>query len=149
MNKPYRDCVVAVISNDRGQLLAGERSDQVGAWQLPQGGIDAGESAEQALFRELREEIGTDRLKVQRKLPHLIRYEFPAEMIAGPAIIYRGQQQTWFLMELLPDGLPNLELSDGEFQGLKWISAVELLEGIVAWKRSAYREGLVALGLIV
>lgn len=148
MDKPYRDCIVAVIRNEQGLLLAGERADAKGAWQLPQGGIDEGESAEEGLFRELREEIGTDRLKVLRKLPELIRYDFPADMDTGPARKYRGQQQAWFLMQLLPDAAPNLEISDGEFQGLKWIAPTELLSGIVPWKRVAYAEGLKALGLL-
>jgi putative (di)nucleoside polyphosphate hydrolase len=146
--KPYRDCVVAVIRNQQGQVLAGERTDAKGAWQLPQGGVDAGESADEAVFRELREEIGTDRLQVLRKLPDLICYEFPADMVAGPALKYRGQQQTWYLMELLPDGVPNLEISDGEFQDLKWMQPDTVLKGIVAWKQAAYRSGLQALGLL-
>ncbi len=148
MNKPYRDCVVAVIRDAKGQLLVGERADHAGAWQLPQGGIDEGESAEEALFRELREEIGTDRLKVLKKLPNFIRYDFPSDMKSGPAMKYRGQQQAWFLLELLPDGVPNLELSDGEFQGLKWTTVSELLSGVVPWKRAAYGEGLRGFGLV-
>lgn len=148
MMKPYRDCVVAVIRNNQGLVLAGERADAKGAWQLPQGGVDAGESADEALFRELREEIGTDRLQILRKLSEMICYDFPAEMDAGPARKYRGQQQTWYLLELLPDGVPNLEVSDGEFQGIKWMKPNDLLSGIVPWKQAAYRAGLEALGLL-
>lgn len=146
--KPYRDCVVAVIRNGQGLVLAGERTDARGAWQLPQGGVDAGETPDQALFRELREEIGTDRLQVLRKLPELICYEFPAGMDSGPALKYRGQQQTWYLVELLPDGIPNLEISDGEFRDLKWMKPDAVLSGIVPWKQAAYRSGLQALGLL-
>jgi putative (di)nucleoside polyphosphate hydrolase len=148
MMKPYRDCVVAVIRNQDGLVLAGERSDAKGAWQLPQGGVDAGESADQALFRELREEIGTDRLKVIHKLSEMIRYDFPATMESGPALKYRGQQQTWYLMEFLPDGMPDLEVSDGEFQDIKWMQPALLVRGIVSWKQGAYRTGLQALGLL-
>jgi putative (di)nucleoside polyphosphate hydrolase len=148
MVKPYRDCVVAVIRNQKGQVLAGERADAKGAWQLPQGGVDAGESADEALFRELREEIGTDRLQVVRKLPELIRYDFPAELDSGPARNYCGQQQTWYLLELLPDGVPNLAISDGEFQDIQWMQPEALVRGIVPWKQEAYRAGLKALGLL-
>jgi putative (di)nucleoside polyphosphate hydrolase len=148
MKKPYRDCVVAVIRNQEGLVLAGERADAKGAWQLPQGGVDEGESADQALFRELREEIGTDRLKVVRKLPEMIRYDFPADLASGPARKYCGQQQTWYLLELLPDGKPNLEISDGEFQDIRWMAPDLLVQGIVSWKQDAYRAGLKALGLL-
>jgi putative (di)nucleoside polyphosphate hydrolase len=148
MTKPYRDCVVAVIRNQDGLVLAGERSDAKGAWQLPQGGVDDGESADQALFRELREEIGTDRLKVVHKLAEQIRYEFPPEMDSGPARKYRGQQQTWYLLELLPDGVPNLEIADGEFRDIKWMQPDLLVRGIVTWKQAAYRTGLKAMGLL-
>jgi putative (di)nucleoside polyphosphate hydrolase len=148
MLKPYRDCVVAVIRDKQGLVLAGERSDAKGAWQLPQGGVDAGESPDEALFRELREEIGTDRLQVLRKLPDLITYEFPLDMNSGPARQYRGQQQTWYLMEFLSDGAPNLEISDGEFQDIKWMQAALLVRNIVPWKQMAYRSGLQALGFL-
>ncbi len=148
MSKPYRDCVVAVIRNQEGKVLAGERSDAKGAWQLPQGGIDDGESADQALFRELREEIGTDRLKVLKKLGETIRYEFPEGMDSGPARKYRGQQQTWYLLELLQHAVLNLEISDHEFQDIKWMQPDLLVRGIVAWKQDAYRAGLKALGLL-
>jgi putative (di)nucleoside polyphosphate hydrolase len=148
MKKPYRDCVVAVIRNQEGLVLAGERADAKDAWQLPQGGVDEGESADQALFRELREEIGTDRFKVLRKLPQMIRYEFPADLDSGPARKYCGQQQTWYLLEFLPDGKPKLELSDGEFQDIRWMKPDLLVQGIVSWKQAAYHEGLKALGLL-
>jgi putative (di)nucleoside polyphosphate hydrolase len=148
MDKPYRDCVVAVIKDERGQVLAGERTDAKGAWQLPQGGIDPGESAEEALFRELREEIGTDALHIIRRLPEQVRYDFPPGMDSGPARNYRGQQQTWFLLQLLPEGRPDLAQSDGEFQDIKWAQPQDLVGGIVPWKREAYRAGLQALGLL-
>jgi putative (di)nucleoside polyphosphate hydrolase len=141
MMKPYRDCVVAVIRNQEGQVLAGERADAKGAWQLPQGGVDEGESADQALFRELREEIGTDQLQVVRKLSETIHYDFPADMDSGPARKYRGQKQTWYLLELLPGAVPNLDISDHEFQDIKWMKPDLLVQGIVPWKQAAYRSG--------
>src|SRR5689334_19905954 len=99
MQKPYRPCVVAVIKNKNGHVLAGERADCKGAWQLPQGGIDPGETAETALFRELREEIGTDRVRILQRLPQAITYEFPASMQRQGLKAFRGQSQDWFLLE--------------------------------------------------
>ncbi|MCX6130934.1 MAG: RNA pyrophosphohydrolase [Proteobacteria bacterium] len=148
MGKPFRDCVVAVICHSDGSLLAGERADQLGAWQLPQGGMDPGESPEQTLLRELKEEIGTNSIRIIQKLSGLIRYDFPPEMREGPAKKYRGQQQVWFMVELNSGAIPDLKLADGEFQNLRWMSANELLEGIVPWKREAYHQGLKAFGLI-
>ncbi len=145
MQKPYRPCVVAVIRNQDGQVLAGERADCKGAWQLPQGGIDPGETAETALFRELREEIGTDRVRILQRLPQAITYEFPVSMQRQGLKAFRGQIQDWFLLELIDTAMPDLSLSEGEFQNLSWMEANSLIEGIVVWKREAYIEGLSAL----
>jgi putative (di)nucleoside polyphosphate hydrolase len=148
MEKPYRPCVVAVIRNDEGLLLAGERSDQPGAWQLPQGGIDEGEAAIVAVMRELREEIGSAALSIRGHHTEWIRYKFPAEFANGRMAKWEGQEQQWFLLEFKPGEGPHLELSEGEFQALKWISPRELLDGIVSWKKEAYAIGLAAFGLI-
>ena len=96
MDKPYRPCVVAVIQNQAGWLLVGERADHAGAWQLPQGGIDEGETAQEALFRELKEEIGTDQLELVRTSAVKIRYDFPAEVQRERMKAFRGQEQDWF-----------------------------------------------------
>ena len=148
MQKPFRDCVVAVIRRADGTLLAGERADYLGSWQLPQGGMDEGESYDAALRRELKEEIGTDQIQFLQRLSGWIRYDFPVTMTEGPAKKYRGQQQVWILVELLPGVVPDLAVSDGEFKSLRWINAQALVEGIVPWKREAYQQGLKAFGLI-
>src|SRR5204862_320216 len=65
---PYRPCVGAMVLNRQGRVFVGKRIDQsLEAWQMPQGGIDAGETPEQALRRELKEEIGTDRVEILRE----------------------------------------------------------------------------------
>lgn len=148
MEKPFRDCVVAVIRHSNGTLLAGERADHAGAWQLPQGGMDAGETYEETLRRELKEEIGTDQIVILQRLSGWIRYDFPAEMQAGPAKKYRGQQQVWFMAELQVGIVPNLKQADGEFKNIQWMSANDLLAGVVPWKYEAYRQGLKGFGLI-
>jgi putative (di)nucleoside polyphosphate hydrolase len=148
MEKPYRPCVVAVIQNEEGLLLAGERADQSGSWQLPQGGIDPGETATIAVLRELHEEIGTSKLSILKHHAEWIRYNFPPEFAKGRMAQWAGQEQQWFLMKFEPGEVAHLELSEGEFSSLKWISPSELLEGIVHWKREAYQIGLSTFGLV-
>lgn len=148
MEKPYRPCVVAVIQNKDGLLLAGERADQPGAWQLPQGGIDAGETPLQAVMRELHEEIGNDKLNVISHHEEWIRYNFPPEFAKGRMGQFAGQEQQWFLLEFKDGESPHLEKSEGEFRALKWVSPRELRDGIVGWKKEAYNEGLKAFSLI-
>ncbi len=148
MEKPYRPCVVAVIMNDKGQVLAGERSDQANAWQLPQGGVDEGETADQAVYRELLEEIGTDRVREISRLPEIIRYDFPKEMAREQLKKFRGQEQVWFLFRF-QDGIQwDLNRADGEFSRVQWMEPSQLVEGIIEWKREAYRKGLKGFGIL-
>ncbi len=148
MDKPYRPCVVAVIQNEKGELLAGERVDQPGAWQLPQGGIDAGESPLEAVMRELHEEIGSSELVIRKHHTEWIRYQFPPEFAKGRLGHFAGQEQQWFLLEFKKGEGPHLELSEGEFRDLKWIDPKTLYEGIVNWKKEAYLIGLKAFGFL-
>ncbi len=148
MDKPYRPCVVAVIQNEEGLLLAGERADQTGAWQVPQGGIDPGETPEIAVFRELHEEIGNDALEIIGSHGEWVRYDFPPEFAKGRMAQWAGQEQRWFLLKFKPGETTHLERSEGEFRALKWLTPRELLKGIVAWKREAYEVGLKAFKLL-
>ena len=147
MEKPFRPCVVAVIRDFKGLVLAGERSDRPGAWQLPQGGIDAGEEPQEALMRELREEIGSDGLCIRGRSSDWIRYTFPETVNREMLREFQGQQQIWFLLEFLPGVKPDLTLADGEFRDVRWMHPDELIAGIIEWKRAAYRQGFAALGL--
>lgn len=147
MNKAYRPCVVAVIRNQLGQVLAGERSDAGGAWQLPQGGIDPGEEPDEALVRELREEIGSDRVRIVQRSAAWIRYDFPEQMSRDIMKKFRGQEQMWYLLEFQSGFTFDLKAADGEFQNLKWMPVKDLIEGIIDWKKAAYIEGFQALGI--
>lgn len=144
----YRPCVIAVIQDDRGLILAGERADYPGSWQLPQGGIEAGEEPLNALFRELQEELGANSVTIEKKLPKRITYDFPNDLKDKMKTNYKGQAQCWFLAKPNHDFCPNLEASDGEFRAYKWITAEVLLEGIVSWKKDAYQQGLRSLGVL-
>ncbi len=148
MEKPYRPCVVAVIQNEKGLLLAGERTDQPGSWQLPQGGVDPGETPLIAILRELHEEIGNSALDIVKHHAEWIRYNFPPEFATGRMAQWAGQEQQWFLLRFKAGETAHLELSEGEFSALKWIKPIELLAGIVHWKKQAYQMGLSAFGLL-
>ena len=143
----YRPCVVAVFTNEEGHILVCERSDVANAWQLPQGGIEPGESALNALYREMREEIGCDRFKVVREGTGLVKYKFPEDLRKPISKKWIGQSQNWFLTRLDPGAEPDLSLGDGEFRAWKWQSPEKTLTGIVDFKRAAYREGFHKLGI--
>ncbi len=145
----YRPCVVAVFTNKSNKLLVCERSDVKGAWQFPQGGIEPGESALNALYREMREEIGCDRFKVLKEGSGLVKYRFPDGLRKPIASRWIGQSQMWFKVEFDAGHSPDLSKAEGEFSSIDWRTVEEALNGIVDWKKDAYREGLSKLGLIV
>lgn len=121
MEKCYRPNVAAILQRPDGLVLIGQRSDYPASWQFPQGGIDPGESAEEALSREVSEEVGiaADAYEVTAQSgPH--RYEFPA----GPDRRgFDGQEQVYFLCSLLSETAtePDLTGTCGEFSALRWV----------------------------
>ena len=147
VNKPYRRCVLAVVRNKEGLYLVGERAGKPGSWQLPQGGIDSGEQPRQALVRELREEVGCGDVRFICEADDWVSYDFPMDISAPIAAEYCGQRQLWFLVEFLAGKSPDLQKADGEFSALGWMPRAEILEGIIAWKRSSYESGFKYLGL--
>ena len=146
--KPYRPCVVAVIVNKTGLVLAGQRKDNK-SWQLPQGGIDSDEDVREALRREILEETGVQDLVILRQLSDCLRYDFPKGLKAPVAKKYVGQEQSWFLCELESERLPDIsKAQDHEFIALRWIDPVFLLDQIVGWKKQVYEDGLSGFGLL-
>ena len=142
MTKQYRRNVLAVIVNKEKKILVGERSDRPGIWQMPQGGIDEGETSEEALMRELKEEIGTDKARIIRKLDFKISYDFPEELSSDIMKKYKGQIQDWFLLELEDTAVLDLSKSLGEFKALDWKDAGSILCGIVFGKSKLTSRGL-------
>jgi len=137
---PYRLNVGAVLFGPGGRVLVGRRAGTQ-AWQLPQGGIDAGEAPRVAVLRELREEIGTDKAEILGEHPDWLTYDLPEALqktVLGGR--FRGQRQKWFALRFLGvDSDVDLEAdSHPEFDAWKWVELSELPGLAVAFKRDIY-----------
>ena len=140
---PYRPCVGVMLINREARVFVAQRLDTtVEAWQMPQGGIDRGESPRQAALRELKEEIGTDNAEIIAESRDWLRYDLPAHLIGRVwKGRYRGQEQKWFAMRFLgEDGEIDLETEDPEFTTWRWTELDSLPELIIPFKRKLYQE---------
>ncbi|SOC08184.1 putative (di)nucleoside polyphosphate hydrolase [Rhodobacter sp. JA431] len=142
---PYRKNVGIVLMNAEGLIFAGQRIDNPGhAWQMPQGGIDAGEKPKEAALRELFEETGVraDLVEKIAKTEDWVTYDLPEELIGqiwGGK--YRGQKQKWFLFRFLgQDSDVNIATEHPEFSVWQWMEPAELIEKIVPFKRAVYEQ---------
>ena len=139
--KKYRLNVAIVVVNARGQILACERSDVAGAWQIPQGGVEKNEELEAAARRELYEEIGVKQIEVIGQLPEPIRYEWPPELYRRG---YCGQEQHYFLVRLLNESEIKLDGGDcpAEFTRTEWVSVDQFVKRLSGFKSKAYRSAI-------
>ena len=143
MPKRYRPNVAAILQRADGRVLIGQRSDFPESWQLPQGGVDEGETAEDALRREVLEEvgIGPDEYTVAKQTgPH--RYDFP---FGQDRRGFHGQEQFYFLCRLRDTAAEELDLSAtcGEFQAVQWVAVQDFPVHLAPpMKQDVYREVL-------
>lgn len=142
---PYRDNVGIMLVNEDNRVFVGQRRDNhQEAWQMPQGGIDPGETPETAALRELEEETGVsaERVTIIAVTEDWIAYDLPVELIAKLwSGRYRGQRQKWFLMRFLgTDEHVQIETDHQEFSKWKWLDIDQLEDHIVPFKREVYRQ---------
>ncbi len=144
--KKYRPNVAAVLLSSvyprECRFFIAQRCDIKGAWQFPQGGIDEGESPRDALFRELREEIGTDDVEVLSECPHWIQYDFPKTMAKKMYVGFAGQIQKYFLVRLKNDKMINIQTERPEFDKYEFVSQKGLFERVTHFKKEVYKQVL-------
>ncbi len=146
----FRPNVGIIIADARGQVLWGRRIGGRDSWQFPQGGIHAGESPEQAMFRELDEEVGLapEHVKIIGRTKGWLRYRLPSRYIRRneqPVCI--GQKQRWFLLRLeAEESAIRLDAHDDpEFDHWRWVNYWYPVTAVVDFKRQVYREALAEL----
>lgn len=144
-NDGFRPNVGIILANERGQVLWAKRVGQ-DAWQFPQGGIESHESPEEALYRELREEIGLeeDSVEVVGSTKGWLRYRLPKRMLRQNASSFVGQKQKWFLLKMLSDDKTvTFEHSETpEFDLWQWVTYWYPLGQVVSFKQDVYRRAM-------
>lgn len=145
----FRPNVGIILLNQRNQVFWGKRI-RTHSWQFPQGGIDRGETPEQAMFRELHEEVGLkpNHVRVVARTRDWLRYEVPDRYIRRDARgHYKGQKQIWFLLQLVGhDWDLNLRATDHpEFDAWRWNDYWVPLDVVVEFKRGVYEMALTEL----
>ena len=145
---PMRKGVGVIILNNENKVFVGKRKDNpIDKWQMPQGGVDKGESYISAMKRELYEETSIKSIKILKEIDGFFEYELPNNLIG---IIwkgrFRGQRQKWFITRFIGNEEEiNLKTQNPEFIDWKWVSQDELPQIIVDFKKKMYLELLKTL----
>jgi putative (di)nucleoside polyphosphate hydrolase len=137
----YRRGVGIMLLNKHNEVFVAQRHDfSTDAWQMPQGGIDKGESPREAALRELKEETGTDQAEFLAEAKRWLTYDFPPELRERfRRSRFAGQRQMWFAMRFTgKDSDIDLQTEHPEFKAWKWIAPTELPRLIVPFKRQIY-----------
>ena len=145
----FRPNVGIILLNQRNQVFWGKRI-RTHSWQFPQGGIDRGENPEQAMFRELHEEVGLkpEHVRIVARTRNWLRYEVPDRFIRRESRgFYKGQKQIWFLLQLIGNDWDlNLRATEKpEFDAWRWNDYWVPLEVVVEFKRGVYEMALTEL----
>jgi|TARA_B110000967_G_scaffold129185_1_gene131987 putative (di)nucleoside polyphosphate hydrolase len=141
INLPLRSGVGIAVLNEDNKIFVAKRIDnQKNFWQMPQGGVDEGESYLTAAYRELEEETSIIEVELVKELDGLIAYELPKSLLG---VIwkgrYRGQEQKWFVMRFLgKDNDINIKTKNPEFCEWKWIELDNLTDNVVDFKLHVY-----------
>lgn len=139
--KPYRPCVGIALFNAQGKVFVGSRIDASGAWQMPQGGIEKGESPSDAALREMMEEIGTRKAEILEVAKTTLKYDFPQDLqdrVCGG--LYRGQEQTWIAARFIGND-SDIDIDHHEhkeFDKWRWVNLADTPNMIVPFKRDVY-----------
>ena len=140
---PMRNGVGVIVLNNENKVFVGKRKDNpVDSWQMPQGGVDIGESYLSAMKRELYEETSIKSIEILKEINGFFEYELPKNLVG---IIwkgkFRGQKQKWFITRFIGNESEiNLRTKNPEFIEWKWIVPDELPKTIVDFKRKMYVE---------
>ena len=138
---PMRNGVGVIVLNNENKVFVGKRKDNpVDKWQMPQGGVDIGESYLSAMKRELYEETSITSIEILREVDGFFEYELPNNLVG---IIwkgkFRGQKQKWFIAKFIGnENEINLQTRNPEFIEWKWIAPDELPKTIVDFKKKMY-----------
>ena len=145
---PMRNGVGVIVLNNQNKVFVGKRKDNpVDRWQMPQGGVDIGESYLSAMKRELYEETSIKSIEILKEINGFFEYELPKNLVG---IIwkgkFRGQKQKWFITRFIGnENEINLKTKNPEFIEWKWIVPDELPKTIVDFKKKMYAELLETL----
>ena len=140
---PMRNGVGVIILNNENKVFVGKRKDNpVNKWQMPQGGVEKGESYLSAMKRELYEETSIKSIDILKEIDGFFEYELPKNLVG---IIwkgkFRGQKQKWFIAKFIGDEKEiNLQTTNPEFIEWKWIIPDDLPKTIVDFKKKMYVE---------
>ena len=149
---PMRNGVGIIVLNNENKVFVGKRKDNpVDRWQMPQGGVDIGESYLSAMKRELYEETSIKSIEILKEINGFFEYELPKNLVG---IIwkgrYRGQKQKWFITRFLGEESEiNLNTKHAEFIDWKWIEPKLLPEVIVNFKKDLYLNLLKEINLVI
>jgi putative (di)nucleoside polyphosphate hydrolase len=142
----YRPNVGIVIINEHNKVLWAKRVAE-DAWQFPQGGINEGESLEEAMYRELMEEVGLSpsHVEILGKTKDWLRYDVPTQWVRRDgAGRYRGQKQIWFLLKFVGNDSDVLLTNSNkpEFDSWRWNDFWSPLQQVIGFKREVYEKAL-------
>ncbi len=149
----YRPNVGIILCNEYNEVFWAKRVRQQ-AWQFPQGGIQAGETPEQAMYRELAEETGLlpQHVRILGRTRDWLRYDVPSQWLRRDwRNHYRGQKQIWFLLRMVgSDSDVSLSTSEQpEFDDWRWNAYWIPMESVVEFKRAVYQAALEELALFL